>query len=203
MIRITKRLALAAAASALSCAAYATPFRLEYTVSNHTGGTYRYDFQLILDNNDGSWVPGQQFDWLVLGQHPSTSTDSEGAIGFVQWLPLPNNFAAFQQAGNPAGPALRYGTAEDETPGYAPTALNQTLSFAMIARNYLGQGELLWSNLYGWEADGSELAFVQGETAVLATPVPAALPLFASVLGIGGMLGYRRRRTTRFGSRAP
>ena len=28
----------------------------------------------------------------------------------------------------------------------------------------------------------------------IATPLPAALPLFASALGLGGFLGYRRKR---------
>jgi hypothetical protein len=42
------------------------PFTLDYSVTP-VGPNYQYNFSLVLDNNDGSWVPGQEFNWLIVG----------------------------------------------------------------------------------------------------------------------------------------
>ena len=46
--------------------ANAVPFTLDYSVTP-AGANYQYNFSLVLDNNDSSWVAGQQFNWLVVG----------------------------------------------------------------------------------------------------------------------------------------
>lgn len=49
--------------------ANAVPFTLYYSVSP-VGEKYQYDFTLVLDNKDGSWVAGEQYNWLVIGRTP-------------------------------------------------------------------------------------------------------------------------------------
>ena len=44
----------------------ATPLGLNYSVTS-LGSWYNYDFELILDNNDGSWAAGQGWNWLIFG----------------------------------------------------------------------------------------------------------------------------------------
>ena len=42
--------------------------------------------------------------------------------------------------------------------------------------------------------DFSAVATFQLQATVVPTPIPAALPLFAFAFGLGGLLGYRRKR---------
>jgi hypothetical protein len=58
------------------------------------------------------------------------------------------------------------------------------------------QTQILTVNYTGTlSGDGPVLGFVNGPTVdVSATPIPAALPLFASGLGAFGLLGWRRKR---------
>ena len=57
-----------------------------------------------------------------------------------------------------------------------------------------GQGYYGWQQFFpnGQQLGGS--AFTNGPITLTATPLPAALPLFATVLGVGGLLGWRRKR---------
>jgi hypothetical protein len=57
----------------------ATPLAMDYSVfSGPSSGEYSYDFSLILNNNDSSWTPGQNFNWIIFGDQylaPSNLTD--------------------------------------------------------------------------------------------------------------------------------
>jgi hypothetical protein len=50
-------------------------------------------------------------------------------------------------------------------------------------------GYVLWSN-----NDGLEAVFDSFNATLVATPLPAALPLFAGSLGVMGLFGWRRKR---------
>jgi len=43
-----------------SSASHATPLILDYTIQDIGAGKYKYDFELVLDNHDATWVAGQQ-----------------------------------------------------------------------------------------------------------------------------------------------
>src|SRR5664280_2604363 len=84
-------------------AANASPFTLDYSVTP-VGPNYQYNFGLVLDNNDSSWVAGQQFNWLIVGvamDKPSLFT--ELALFFTA---IPANSYAASSAGNLNGPTL-------------------------------------------------------------------------------------------------
>jgi len=44
--------------SLTSSSVQATPLRLDYTVEAEDEGWFKYDFELSVDNNDGSYEPG-------------------------------------------------------------------------------------------------------------------------------------------------
>lgn len=58
------------AVSILAGQAYATPLRLDYSVTPTSSNLYHYDFSLTLDNHDGSWVAGQSWNWIVFADAP-------------------------------------------------------------------------------------------------------------------------------------
>lgn len=109
-------------AAALAISVYtpanATPFTLEYSILDLGVDGYQYNFELILDNNDGSFEAGQQFDWLTFGNQV-VEDGSSGAYGSWSWLTVPTGFVTTSTSGSRNGPTLQYG----ETlllPGYSP-----------------------------------------------------------------------------------
>jgi hypothetical protein len=205
---MTKKLFLGAVAALALLGvspANAVPFTLDYSVTPD-GPNYQYNFTLVLDNNDSSWVAGQVFNWLIVGDGilipfppggPSYSSPlppgpGYGSPSFFTSMP-PNSFATTSfGVGN--GPTLCFGAScLDLVGGYQPTAVGETLTFSGVAPTFLGAGQLLWSLLEG--SPGSNLPGYEVATLVTeTTPLPAALPLFASGLGALGLLGWRRKR---------
>ncbi len=70
--------------SLFACAhatAFTTPLTLSYSYAPDTGGLYRYQFRMTLDNNDGTWSPGQGWAWIIFADafyRPSMLSDFEG-----------------------------------------------------------------------------------------------------------------------------
>ncbi len=146
LVRRSRRAAivgiLASAMVAYSHVAGATPFRLDYLVSDDGGGVYRYDFVLELDNNDSSWVASQEFASFVIGDcYPSCSSPLTGFTG-VSTDPPWTSFLVLSGLHN--GPAL-YPTSTY----YVPASVGETRAFSLTSTANLTQGNLLWSNLTG------------------------------------------------------
>ena len=180
-----RAVAAALAFGSLVSFADALPLRLDYTVTP-TGLNYQYDFTLVLDNHDNSWTPGQAFNWLIVGDtHSAPSPFPAGPTFFTSvpagWNPATSN-------GFHNGPTLCFSGACG-LPGYVPAAVGEIITFTGVASVLLGAGELKWTMFI----DGQQnLVF---ETANLnAVPLPAALPLFATVLAGGGLVAWRRKR---------
>lgn len=170
---------------------HATPLRLDYTVTD-LGGSYQYDFDLVLDNNDGSWVSGQQFDWFVIGDatigNNSPFTES---IGF--FTSLPSGWTATSTIGGHNGPSLGAVDGSVILPGYSPLALGDYISFSGVSATLIPDGDLLWSNLQG--SFGASLASFEVANNISAVPLPAALPLFVVGLSVLGFAGWRRSKS--------
>src|SRR5512146_1882481 len=64
---------------AFATSAFATPLRLDYSVSG--GPTFTYNFTLTLDNHDATWASGNGFGWLVFGDVPTGSSNLTSWIG--------------------------------------------------------------------------------------------------------------------------
>ncbi|MEM9633866.1 MAG: hypothetical protein AAGA50_21225 [Pseudomonadota bacterium] len=186
----SKLLMLSGAVGAIALAmssAQATPFRLDYSVTD-IGGTYQYDFDLVLDNNDGSWNAGQEFDWFVIGdaRWGNSSPFSEGGGFFTS---LPAGWNGQSSIGGHNGPTLGYGGVS--LPGYSPLAIGDVFSFTGVSSTLVANGELRWSNLLGSYGNNANYEVANQVSAV---PVPAALPLALSAFAAIGFFGWRRKK---------
>jgi hypothetical protein len=66
----------------------AAPMSISYTANDAGGSLWAYDFAVLFDNNDGTWIAGQQFDYLTFGNQQS-ETGQYGAFGDWTWTATP------------------------------------------------------------------------------------------------------------------
>lgn len=182
---------------ALQATADATPLTLNYTVQPYIPGYYLYDFSVVLDNHDGTWASGQQWDQIIFGDASYTESPFFLDWHYVSYDPI--IFPA-SSGGSHNGPTLLInptlepyspGVLFGSLPGWEPTAVGDTLQWSGFSSKLLGQGDLLWSTLVASNVSQRALFDV---AQLNPTPVPPALPLFASGLGVLGLAGWRRRR---------
>ncbi|MGO9430885.1 choice-of-anchor D domain-containing protein [Rhodoblastus sp.] len=129
----------------------ATPLALDYSIfSGPSSGEYTYDFSLILNNNDRSWIPGQNFNGIIFGDQPfpgpSNLTDFSINPTSFPVGPFTNLLVASLDHNGPifleSGP-FSFG------PGWVPSAVGDTLAWSGTSTAFLPQGQLLFSNLLG------------------------------------------------------
>lgn len=161
--------------------ANATPVRLDYSVSGT--GIYHYDFNLVLDNHDSSWSPGQTVSGIVFGDSPSSSPFND-FIGDPASLPI-GPFTSYTNInGSHNGPMLL-----NISSFWSPTAVGNSLHWSGTSATFLGQGQLQFSTLMGTMATANfEVAHLQS------VPIPAAAWLFVS--GLIGLAGIARKHKT-------
>ena len=113
----------------------------------------------------------------------------------------------YDQTGHTINPAFffREGQAVQYTPGNGPVAgtsatwavdaILHTITFTIVdPTNIFGDSfALAWAMTCANDVIQGQVTFPPGETPP-GTPLPAALPLFASGLGILGFLGRRRKK---------
>jgi hypothetical protein len=127
-----------------------SPFTLYYAIDDNGDGTYSYGFYLVLDNNNGSWSPGQGFDWLIFGDFqsmPSPFSDFvmyDGVFPVGPWTQLQGTGGYHN--GPTLGPiydpiAMKYVT-------WVPEEVGDSLSWFGVSSVYLDQGQMLFSSLY-------------------------------------------------------
>ena len=87
-----RRIGFGAVAAVLLCMSWATgnaaPMSISYTANDAGGSLWAYDFAVLFDNNDGTWIAGQQFDYLTFGNQQS-ETGQYGAFGDWTWTGTP------------------------------------------------------------------------------------------------------------------
>jgi hypothetical protein len=87
-------------------AAVATPLRMDYCVEPQSGGTFLYHFKIVLDNNDGTWAPGQGFGWFIFGDQMNATSPINDFMGDPASLPI-GPFTDYQgSSGFHNGPTL-------------------------------------------------------------------------------------------------
>lgn len=161
-----------------------TPLQLEYAVSDAGGGMWQYDFTLLNLNLDGSWLPGQNFDWITFGDvngGTSTLDDFIGDIGSLVGSPWETDGFSYSSGGH-NGPTLL--DLDGGFVGWVPSSVGDSVSWSGTSSHYLGQGELLWSSLIAGGGNGGNF-----DVAIL-VPAPAS----GLMLGLAGLVCSRRRR---------
>ena len=165
----------------------ATPLTLIYGVTPDGGGVYTYQFTLTLDNNDGTWAAGQNFNWIIFGDVAGPgSSNLTGFAGDSSALPIGPFTDYSASSGGHNGPTLL----DTVGNGWIPTAIGQSLSWDGTSTADLGPGELLWSNL---EGSGTQADFVAATLA----PEPSSMGLAMTglfLIAIGGALPRRLPR---------
>ncbi|MHA6262627.1 VPLPA-CTERM sorting domain-containing protein [Arenibacterium sp. CAU 1754] len=172
------------AAVFMASMANASPFTLYYDVQAN-GSNWDYDFQLVLDNNDSSFVAGQSFDWFIIGDAQSSA--SPFSEGFTFFTDVPSGWTATSSSGGHNGPTLCF-VPSCASPYWLPAEGDQ-LTFSGSSSTYLAEGDLLWSNITGSNTTQFASA-VKGLPSPV--PLPAGLPLLASGAVLLGLL--RRRK---------
>lgn len=134
-------LALASTASARA-GAFTTPLALSYSVTPDTGGLFRYQFRMTLDNHDGTWAPGQGWGWVVYADAYYSPSPMEDFQGNPSDLPI--------------GPWNEYTTSMGEHNGptlgflldvWTPTFIGEYVTWSGLSTVQAAPGTLTWSCL--------------------------------------------------------
>jgi hypothetical protein len=196
------RYLVASIAISVVCAAtavQATPLTLDYTVTAQGGGNFNYNFSLVLDNHDGSWSSGQNFNWIVFGDVagvPQAGNQIYAATNLTNFtgnsanLPIgPFTYYTTTNGGHNGPTLFDYNNGNPDAGGWVPTIVGNTLTWSGTSSADLQQGQLLWSNIMG---SGVQANF-EVANLVSAVPLPGTSALFGSaLLGIGAMAARRR-----------
>jgi hypothetical protein len=180
----------------------AATLMLDYSVATSPTGTYRYNFELRLVDEDGTWRSGQQWDWIVFGDRPGSglpsgfcptglSCPTDAFVNFSSSDPTAN--LGFSGGGH-QGPTIQYGSSV-LLPGWQPTQVGDTLTWSGESSIFLGSGQLFWSTLVtGGGAQRVDFS-VANLRAASAVPEPETwMMLILGFLGIGAALRSTKRK---------
>jgi hypothetical protein len=168
--------------------ASAQSLELDYSVTPKAGNLFHYDFTLRLANQDNSWAPGQQWDWITFGDadFPGPSPISD----FFNFASSDPQASLTFSGGGHNGPTIAYGPNSVVLPGWEPSAIGATLMWSGDSVTRLGAGQLLFSTLV--TGNGAVRSDFQVANLVSgAVPEPAT---WAMMIGGIGMVGGAMRR---------
>lgn len=202
-MRLKTLAGLAALMLGTTAPALAAPLTMSYDKTALAGGLFQYDFTLTLDNHDGSWTAGQQWDWIIFGERggisqPSLFDTNGDAPHGLSWNPMAFSApigATTTSGGGHNGPTLAMIDASVVGLGWAPLTLGEAFSWSGTSVVDVGDQPMYWSALVtagGAQRVQFEPVSMGNITQGNAVPEPSVLALVA--LALGGLALSRRRR---------
>jgi hypothetical protein len=182
------KLVAGAALLLLTSSSFAIPLTLNYQVTD-LGSTYQYDFELVLDNHDNSWVAGQEWDWFVFGDRKGSFLEEPAfdCAGW-HWLSVPVGFGGNDNncsSGGHQGPLLYVGVSP-AFPGWSPAVIGESIQWSGTYNQFVGLADMWWAPVLGPIGTNG---FHQAGNVSLPEPAPFLL------LGLGLFsLMFARRR---------
>jgi hypothetical protein len=117
---------------------------LQYCVQDLGGGLFQYQFWLTVDNNDGTFQPGQGWRWFIWGDANGSPSPLTNWVGDPASLPVGPWTFYTSSGGGHNGP-----TFGDVLAYWQPPFQGATLTWRGTSTANLGQGDLLFSTLAG------------------------------------------------------
>jgi len=161
---------------------------LNYSTANVGGGYYQYDFTLILTNQDGSFLSGQNFNWIIFGDVPVGLSPINDFGLISSSFPDPNMLLS-KSSGGHNGPTF-LNPSNFLGGGWLPTGVNDFVSWSGISSNNITSG-LRFSTLVG---SGTMANFENANYITSTVPEPTSIAVFAIGACIAGLGAARRRR---------
>jgi len=166
----------------------ASPLTMEYTTT-FSAGLYTYDFKLTVDNNDGSFVAGQGWRWLVFGDVPSGPSPIDDFVLIDPPAPGPWTGVG-RTGGGHNGPDMQF------VLDYWVPSLGDSILWSGTSATELLQGQLLFSTLAGTLNGGIAADFqVANHVASFSVPDAGSSLLFVA-MGLTALVALRRRSAT-------
>jgi hypothetical protein len=167
-----------------SPAAVQGPLQLYYQTTDLFNGTWLYNFTLVNTNIDGSWAPGQNFDWIVFGDQanntPSNLLNWVGDVSSLVGSPWADEGFSTSGGGHNGPTLLDF---NNGLLGWVPANIGDSVSWSGTSTVDLQEPDLLWSNLVGSGVHADFLPAIR-------IPAPSA----AALIGLAGLVAGRRRR---------
>ncbi len=157
-----------------------------YYKKTDLGGSYHYDFKLVVTNNDNSFAAGHGFNWIIFGDVASATSTLPDFVLLSETFPNPNIIFTFSSGGH-NGPTF-LDTVNLLTNGWLPTGVGDFVTWEGTSNFDVPDGQLLFSTLIA----------INGATPTdfkAAIPVPE--PGLTTLLATSALFGLIRRRRNR------
>lgn len=140
-------IALAVAAGTAS----AQPLEMTYTVDDVGGGLFNYEITLTLTNDDGTWIPGYGYGWIIFGDRLQDASPLTNFTGDPDDLPIGPFVGYSGSGGYHNGPTLQVGHSLPDGgfvfDYWVPTTIGESLHWSGTSDVDLQQGEFIWSSI--------------------------------------------------------
>jgi hypothetical protein len=127
-----------------------SPFSLYYMITDLGNGTYDYSFDLVLDNNSGTWAAGQGFGWFIFGDAqdmPSPLADFQMDDGVFPVGPWDDITISSETHNGPTFIPI-YDEENLEWVTWVPSGIGDSLQWSGVSAAYLDQGQMLFSSIH-------------------------------------------------------